>query len=180
MQPTLVAAAILAALGAHHPATANPYDDCILQNMGGAQNKDAVYAIERSCISKSSTPIPENEAESSGSDAVAYPGVFNIGRLSPEKGLEIHFTNRTKFNITKLNVLVQQKKTNQLKTHVVTEFLKPLPNGMFVSSLGEPSLINIIPSGSEAQFFVPVEEVSPEFFKQYDWEIVPTRGILAD
>lgn len=39
------------------PATANPYDDCILEHMANAQNKDAVYAIEKACINKTSIAI---------------------------------------------------------------------------------------------------------------------------
>jgi hypothetical protein len=50
-------------------AFANPYDDCILQHMGTAQNKDAVYAIERACISKTSAPIPFDDNFTGGLSA---------------------------------------------------------------------------------------------------------------
>jgi hypothetical protein len=50
----IIASTVFAWVVGVNPAFANAYDDCILQYMAGAQNKDAIAAIERSCISKTS------------------------------------------------------------------------------------------------------------------------------
>src|SRR5580704_11295989 len=87
------------------PALGNPYDDCILQHMGPAQNQAAVYAIERACIAKTSIAISRDEVANFEVAANASVGTFNTG-FSLENGLLIELKNTTKFNITEVVVTV--------------------------------------------------------------------------
>jgi hypothetical protein len=100
-----VSAAVFALLTAAAPAFANPYDDCILQHMGTAQNETAVNAIERACIDKTSTAIPPDENFAGGLGGEL--GKFNTGSgASVEYGLLVTFKNTTNFNITEVMVTI--------------------------------------------------------------------------
>jgi hypothetical protein len=75
------------------PALANPYDDCILQHMGTAQNKAAVDAIERACIAKTSIAIPREEVANFEGGMNAHVGNFNTGFGSLEYGLLVEMAS---------------------------------------------------------------------------------------
>jgi hypothetical protein len=96
-----------------HPALANPYDDCILQHMGTAQNQTAVYAIERACIDKTSVPIAPDDNFAGGLNANV--GEFNTGDIGgPEHGLVVTMKNTTNYNVTEVIITIINKTTHEL------------------------------------------------------------------
>jgi hypothetical protein len=154
--------------------TTHPYDDCILKYMGGAQNKEAVYAIERSCIDKNSLRIVEKPIVRS-----AYAGNYNNGFGSIVKGLVISIFNNTKFDITEITITARNKRDGSLHEYPVTLFNAPLP-GFFYTDLGEPGLLNTIKENSLRTFLVEMNDVNipmDKFADYYDWDLTATRGI---
>jgi hypothetical protein len=163
------------------PAVANPYDDCILQHMGTAQNEAAVNAIERACIAKTSIAIPREEVGNFESGTNASVGQFNTGYGSLEYGLLVELKNTTKFNITEVVVTVRNKDTNKVTEYPVDTFDAPLPPGALLSKLAEPAYRQIIQSGKTWSFFVRATEVTKstvvDFGKKFSWGVTPTKGI---
>jgi hypothetical protein len=162
------------------PALGSPYDDCILQHMGTAQNQAAVHAIERACIAKTSIGIAE------GTDLVrATVGKFKMG-FSFQNGLLVELKNTTQFHITELIVTVQNKDTNKITEYPVDSFIMPtdLPPGYVITGLPETiAFMQIIPSGKTRTFFVHVTEVTDKFAdfpKKFSWGIILTKGIPAN
>jgi hypothetical protein len=158
-------------------ASANPYDDCILQYMGKAQDRGAVYAIERACISKTTVPIP-NDPSFAGLSANL--GSFNMGFGSLAWGLVITLKNTTAYSITQVKVFIRNKATKTDAEYVVDKFDEPLPVGTVLSGLGEPYLEQVIRPGQTQSFFTAISEVAKsadEFGKKYDWFVIPTQGI---
>jgi hypothetical protein len=161
------------------PALANPYDDCILQHIGTAQNKAAVDAIERACIAKTAIAIPREEVSNFEGGINARVGQFNAGFGSLEYGLLVEFKNTTKYNITEVVVTVQNKDTNKTAEYLVDAFNSPLPPGAVLTELAEPAYRQIIPSGKTWSFFVHINEVASDgdFGKKFTWGVTPTKGI---
>jgi len=160
---------------------ANPYDDCILQNMGTAQNEAAVYAIERACINKASVPIPPDDKFAGALNANA--GDFNTGHGSLEHGLVVTMKNTTNYSITEVVVSILHKGTQESTRYTVSSFNAPLPPGAIISKLGEPALTRTIKPGETRRFFVHIDEVlpaHPEFTKKFAWDVMPTKGIPAN
>ena len=161
-------------------ASSNPYDDCILQYMGGAQTQMAVYAIERSCINKTAVLIPEAEIGLISSSVVAYAGLYNMGYGRSEPGLTIRIINATSFDLVEVRVLITNKKTGQARIQPVTQFNASLSPGAFYSGVGEPALVSVIKQRASREFVVPIPEVSSvsaEFSKNYSWDIFAVRGV---
>jgi hypothetical protein len=158
---------------------ANPYDDCILQHMGTAQNNAAVNAIERACISKTSVAVLQEETEMFEGETASV-GRYNMGQGSLEYGLLVELRNTTKFNITEVIVTVRNTHTNKISEYPVDAFNSPLPPGAILSGLGDAALIQIIPSGKTRQFFVSITEGADkpaDFGKHFSWGVVPSKGI---
>ena len=162
-----------------HPALANPYDDCILQHMGTAQNQAAVYAIERACIDKSSVPIPPDDNFGGGLNANV--GEFNTGGIGgPEHGLVVTMKNSTNYNITEVIIVITDKTTHEVTRYPVSAFTEPLPPGMLLSGLGEPALTQIIKPGATQRFFVRINEAAgkpSDFGNKFARGVLPTKGI---
>ena len=162
-----------------HPALANPYDDCILQHMGTAQNQTAVYAIERACIDKTSVPIPPDDNFAGGLNANV--GEFNTGDIGgPEHGLVVTMKNTTNYNVTEVIITIINKTTHELTRYPVAAFNEPLPPGMLLSGLGEPALTQIIKPGATRRFFARINEAAAkpsDFGSKFAWGVLPTKGI---
>ena len=163
------------------PARANPYDDCTLEHMSTAQNEAAAYAVERACISKTSVPITTTP------DVLAREGkagsdYFNTG-FGYSYGLLVTIKNATTFNITELVVVVQDQKTSKENEYVIDQFREPLSGPGYYKTLGEPALVNIIPSGKTRSFFVQATEVTADtvkdVFKRFTWDLRLSKGIPA-
>jgi hypothetical protein len=167
------AGAILVCLGiSMGVASASPYDDCILQYMGNAQNKEAVYAIERSCISKSSVPISEKLTINS-----AHSGSYNNGFGSTVKGLVLSIVNNAAFDVTEIVVTIVNKTTKEITKYAVTIFLEP--TNYVYTGVPEPGL-NFIKTKSSRTFLVDMNDLTidmNQFGIYYDWELTATKGI---
>jgi hypothetical protein len=162
------------------PALANPYDDCILQHMGTAQNKAAVHAIERACIGKTSIPIPPDDNFAGG--IAAAVGNFNTGSGAPEYGLLVTLKNTTNLNVTEVVIAIRNKDTKKAEEYPVHEFDESLPPGVMLTKLAEPAYRQIIKAGETRKFFVRIIEARDnpsEFPKRFTWGVVPTKGIAA-
>jgi len=162
------------------PALANPYDDCILQHMGTAQNEAAVHAIERACIGKTSVPIPPDDNFAGG--IAAAVGNFSTGSGAPEYGLLVTLKNTTKLNITEVVTVIRNTDTKKAEEYPVHEFDEPLPPGAMRTKLAEPAYRQIIRTGATRKFFVRITEARDnpsEFPKRFTWGVVPTKGIAA-
>jgi hypothetical protein len=173
-------AAVFGLLIGTAPALANPYDDCILQHMGTAQNKDAAYAIERACISKTSVVIPLEEVRNFEGGIRGNVGQFNVGSGYPEYGLLIEFKNTTKYDITENIITVINNENNKFTEYPVDRLSSVLPPGTWITGLGDPALGQIIPSGKTVTFFVHINEVASsdgDFWKKFSWSARPTKGI---
>jgi hypothetical protein len=158
--------------GTTQGGTTHPYDDCILKYMGSAQNKEAVYAIERSCINKSSVPIAEKLIVKS-----AYAGNYNDGFGSRVKGLVISILNNTKFDITEITVTLTNKANGETDSYPVTLFLEP--SAGITIELPEPGLVTVKKNSSRT-FLVNMDDLRinmDQFAKYYDWDLTATRGI---
>jgi hypothetical protein len=162
-----------------HPALANPYDDCILQHMGTAQNQAAVYAIERACIDKSSVPIPPDDNFGGGLNANV--GEFNTGR---------HWWARawTCRDDEKHHQLQYYRGNNRYyrqdysRSYSISRFCihRTITPGMLLSALGEPALTQIIKPGATQRFFVRINEAAgkpSDFGNKFAWGVLPTKGI---
>ena len=159
---------------------ANPYDDCILQYMGTAQNQAAVYAIERACMGKTSVSIPPDDNFTGGLSADV--GNFNIGFGGLEYGIVVTMKNTTNYNITEVMVSIINKTTHEVVRYPVTAFHAPLPPGAVITGLGEPAL-QIIKPGQTDRFFVHITEATANpsaFGKTFTWSVMPTKGIPAN
>ncbi len=175
--------AVIAATLHASQALANPYDDCILQYMAGAQNQTAVYAIERACISKTSVPVPDTYQAALNAGSGAAYGTFNIGSGSLETGILISIKNSTPFDITEASVSISNKTTGVAKYYDVSRFIGILPAGTFLGGPAEPAFEQVIKAGQSARFFVRLDEVVPaaaQFDKLYQWGIAPVKGIPAN
>jgi hypothetical protein len=160
------------------PALANPYDDCILQHMGTAQNQAAVYAIERACINKTSMPIPPDDNFAGGLTAAV--GNFNTGFGALEYGIVVTLKNTTNFNITEVVVTIHNKHSHEIARYPVTAFNEPLAPGALLTGLGEPALTQIIKPGEIRRFFVHINEAAAtpsDFGNEFAWGVMPTKGI---
>jgi hypothetical protein len=150
--------------------------------MGTAQNQTAAFAIERSCISKSSVPIPENEAKKLG-DLNAYVGEFNTGSGTNTRGFGISFTNLTSFDITQLNLAIENKNTKQVSNYLLSNFMAPLQPGTWLTALPEPARTQILKSRANAYFVTSIKEVvkdNAEFALNYKWYLIAIKGIPAN
>ena len=160
------------------PAKANPYDDCILEHMANTQTREAVYAIERACISKTSVKITEEKLTIDS----AYAGTYNNG-YQAVKGLVISATNNTVFAITEVAVTLEDKQTRAVTRYMLDTFAGPLPNGTLVSGPPEPAFAQIIKSGASRTFLVDMRDLPvnmAEFSKHFAWDVVPTKGIPSN
>lgn len=162
-------------------ARANPYDECILHHMGGAQTKEAVYAVERSCINTTTVNLPNDETEKLAASSQAVPGSFNDGYLSinRKRQLLIRITNVTTFDLTGVLLAVFDRSAKKLHTYSVTSFDGPLPEGAFTTGIGEPAL-NVIKAGAQTSFLVDVDDLNvnmANFSKIFNWSIVAAKGI---
>ena len=102
-------------------ANANPYDDCILQYMAGAQNQTAAYAIERACISKTTVAVPVDILPAwNESQVSSTAGDFNVGAGHLERGIVIWITNPIPFDLTEVQVNIMNKTTKVAKNYDVT------------------------------------------------------------
>jgi len=161
-------------------ASANPFDDCILKFMGTAQNESAVYAIERSCISKTSIDIPEDEGKKLSQEAKAFPGTYNLGGYTPETGLVIHVKNTTGFAVTQMLVSITNKATHVANTYPVFEIRTVEPQGVTVTGMPDPALAQILQKGAVINLFVAIDEVrtsGAKFGERYNWDIRAIKGI---
>jgi hypothetical protein len=173
-----IASAASASLILAVPALANPYDDCILQHMGTAQNEAAVNAIESACIAKTSVAIPPDDFRG-GIDADL--GNFNTGSGTLEYGLVVTLKNTTNFNITEVVVIVRDKTTKAATQYPVHDFDAPLPPGAWLTKLAKPANRQIIKAGDTRKFFARINEGknNPSSFTQhFTWGVVPKKGIL--
>jgi hypothetical protein len=179
MTKFIASAVLLAALIA--PARANPYDDCILEHMGTAKIEEAVYAVERACISKTSVPITSTFDELAR-EGRAWADYFNTG-FGYSYGLQVTIKNTSPFNITELVVVVQDRKTGKVNEYVLNQFHEPLSGSGFVSKPAPPDFQNIIHVGTTRSFFVAATEVTEgtakDFFKRFTWGLRLSKGIPA-
>jgi hypothetical protein len=167
------------------PAHANPYDDCILEHMGTAQNEAAAHSIQRACISKSSISITRTFDPTADLNAMAWPGNYNTGYIDGWKyGLLVRIKNLSTFNITELVVIVRDQKTNKTNEYVVSDFDEPLNGPGLISKEAEPAYRNIIPVGKTRAFLVPATEVTEDaindFFKRFTWNLRLSKGIPSE
>jgi hypothetical protein len=125
-------AAIVTLVASAATGHANPYDDCVLEHMGTAQNEAAVHSIQRACISKSSIVITRIFDPTADLDAKAWPGNYNTG-YGWKYGLLVRIKNLSTFNITELVVVVGDQKTNKTNEYVVSDFGEPLNGPGFIS-----------------------------------------------
>jgi hypothetical protein len=168
---------LAAALAIASPAFANPYDDCILQYMGNAQNRDAIDNIQVACISKTSVSIPEDQVEKI--TVLAWAGKYSIGGIEAKNGLLIKLTNNTDYAITAIKVSVEDKKTRKTTVHAVDRFLAPFYGPGWISRYGEPRFNQIIQPGQTSEFVVWMPEVpdSVTTFPFSSWNVTPVKGI---
>ncbi|MGF6875085.1 hypothetical protein [Paraburkholderia sp. MM5477-R1] len=165
------------ALGFSSTAFANPYDDCILQNMKGAKTKEMVFAIERACIGKTSVDIPDKV--STLRQVNAFSGNYNTGYGDKGTKFLIKLENTLPYDITEIKLYFINKKAPSIKSYVVDVFNEPLPQGAIVVELGEPGLAQIIKANQSRAFVVNVSDLAglDHFNENYDWVIYATKGI---
>ena len=140
------------------PATAlaNAYDDCVLQYMAGAQNQQAVYAIERSCISKVSVSLESTQLQGMlKSIFLINVGSFSAGYTTPVVGLLIRLDNNGPTPITSVSISLRGKKTQGTGHYTITRFMEPQQPGVLFSGLPEPLFEQSIPPGTSKTFIVP-------------------------
>ena len=156
---------------------ASDFDDCILQYMGGASNKDAVYSIETACINKTSVPTNLQIF----SKALGTPGYYNPGDGRLHLGILIQITNDTAFDITQITVLLTNKKTKETKTYVRDDFSGDVPQGAIVTGLGEPAKVGILRKGQVRTVLLALDDVAgvtpSNLFETYSWFPLGTKGI---
>jgi hypothetical protein len=165
------------------PALGNPYDDCILQHMGTAQDKTAVNAIERACIAKTSIAIPPDDNFAGGLNANI--GKFNTGSgAADNSGLLVTMKNTTIYNVTEVVVRIVNKRTQEIARYPIDSFSEPFPPGTVLTGLGEPALLQIVKPGETRRFFVHIDEAmtqpADDFGKKFTWGVTPTKGIPAN
>jgi hypothetical protein len=182
MRAPLIATTCAGLLLLTGPALGNPYDDCILQHMGTAQDKAAVNAIERACIAKTSIAIAPNDTFPGGLNANL--GKFNTGSgVAENYGLLVTIKNTTNYNVTEVVVGIKNKGTQENTRYPVDDFQEPFPPGAILTGLAEPALAKIIKPGETRRFFVHIDEAAAtpsEFEKKFTRGVMPTKGIPAN
>jgi hypothetical protein len=155
-------------------ATADPYDDCVLEHIGAATIRDAALAIERACINKTSVEIDDKNQLVSrllSNDKVSLVTGKNYGLL-------ITTENDGDYAITELKIRIIEMKTSKSHDYIVGEFMEP--PGRPLVELPEPEFSQIIKRGQTRSFFVPITEqaaTTEEFAQRYAWVIIWTKGI---
>jgi hypothetical protein len=180
MRHVVGALVLLSVYASAGPASANPYDDCVLQHVGSAQNQTAVYAIERACINKTSVPMSLTDSGTILDSSRAWAGSFNMGSGYLQPGMVFEITNDTHFDITQVKIYVVKIGGGIQHIYKISNFRAPLRTGTFLSGLGEPGLTQVIKSGDSRQFVVEIpyaDNKNGNFFKEYSWSVIPSEGI---
>lgn len=174
---------LMSACSLAETASANTYDDCILTHIGSNQNQDAIYSIQRACISTSQVTMPPLPAGVDTLKGNAWVGMYNDGTGNKKKQFVSKVLNDTGYNITKMRLVIEDKKTLIEKTFYSTDFSAPIPDGSFLSGVGTPELANIFKNETMGFVTFDISQDSEieekDFGKRFFFLIIPELGIAT-
>lgn len=158
------------------PALANPFDDCVLENMRGVTADLAARSIKVSCLRKTSVEIPAEALAKV--KATANYGVFD----GKNTGFLMEVNNQSDYVLTEITLTFRVDKMPEQIVRT-DDFRKPQPAGvLYAGPPLDPTYTMQIKPFVASSFFIPMQTNIPFDAKKrngngFAWVIVSMRGI---
>ena len=172
-----MAAALALAVACAGPALANPFDDCVLENMRGVTSDLAAKSVKVSCLRRASVDVP--------ADALAkVRATANYGEFNGpgNTGFLMEIDNQTDYVLTEITLSIRPDKMPERVVRT-DDFWPLVPKGIiYTGPPPDPTRSMQIKPFATSSYWIPMKTnivIDPKKVAGpgYAWNMLSARGV---